>query len=84
MVFSVNEAAHNLGFRAGEPAYSVWQDLKDPDDILFLKPDYAKYRGRNELVAFILRRWDAKTESVGLDEFNLDVTDYSTRYQMDL
>jgi nucleotidyltransferase/DNA polymerase involved in DNA repair len=51
---------------------------------MFLKPDYAKYRGRNELVAFILRRWDARTESVGLDEFNLDVTDFSTRYQMDL
>lgn len=47
---------------------------------MFLKPDYAKYRGRNDLVAFILRRWDAKTESVGLDEFNIDVTDYSTRY----
>jgi len=80
MVLSANETAHNLGFTAGESAYLAWEQLQNPDDIVFLKPDYAKYRGRNELVAFLLRKWDAKAESVGLDEFNIDVTDFSTRY----
>jgi len=44
-----------------------------------LRPDYAKYRARNEVVAYILRKYDARAESVGLDEFNIDVTDYAAR-----
>jgi hypothetical protein len=44
-----------------------------------LRPDYAKYRARNEVVAYILRKYDARAESVGLDEFNIDVTDYAAQ-----
>lgn len=57
-----------------------FEQLKDPNELLILKPDYAKYRARNEVVAFMLRKFDAKVESVGLDEFNIDVTDYAARY----
>lgn len=80
MVLSANEAAQQLGFKAGEPAFVVWPEIENKEDVVMLKPDYAKYRGRNELVAFLLRRWDPKAESVGLDEFNIDVTDFSARF----
>lgn len=44
-----------------------------------MKPDYCKYRAFSELVASILRKIDLKTECVGLDEYNLDCTDYAAR-----
>ena len=52
--------------------------------LIFIKPDKEKYKrvSDNEFKV-ILREYDAKMESVGLDEANLDITEYLQRNQLD-
>jgi len=51
--------------------------------LIFIKPNYPKYRAASEGFKSILHRYDPKLESVGLDEANLDVTDYLIENNID-
>ena len=79
IILSANDAALELGVVVGQPGYLNRADSNISDHLTTLRPDYAKYRARNEVVAYILRKYDARAESVGLDEFNIDVTDYAAQ-----
>ena len=46
-------------------------------------PNYTKYRAASDEINAILKDYDPDLESVGLDEANLDITDYLRRNEMD-
>jgi len=43
---------------------------------VFVKPNYTKYREVSEDFKAVLKRYDLKLESCGLDEANLDLTEF--------
>ena len=45
-------------------------------DLIFIKPDYMKYKLDCEKIRFVLTSIDPEYESLGYDEASLDVTDY--------
>ena len=44
--------------------------------LVFVKPNYGKYRQVSDQFKSVLKRYDLKLESCGLDEANLDLTEY--------
>ena len=48
-----------------------------------MRPNYTKYRAASDEINTILKDYDPDLESVGLDEANLDITDYLWRNEMD-
>jgi DNA polymerase kappa len=45
---------------------------------VFVKPNYVKYREVSEEFKKVLQHYDPKLESCGLDEANLDLTEFLT------
>ena len=50
--------------------------------MVFVKPNYGKYREVSDQFKAVLRRYDLKLESCGLDEANLDLTEYLEENQL--
>jgi len=44
--------------------------------LVFVKPNYRKYREVSEEFRTVLKFYDPKLESCGLDEANLDLSEY--------
>ena len=44
--------------------------------LVFVKPNYKKYREVSDVFKRVLSRFDMKLESCGLDEANLDLTEF--------
>jgi len=51
--------------------------------LVFIKPNYPKYREVSERFKAVLRKYDNRMESCGLDEANLDLTEYLIENQLD-
>lgn len=51
--------------------------------LVFIKPNYPKYREASEHFKRVLCPFDPKLESCGLDEANLDLTDYLVDNKLD-
>jgi DNA polymerase kappa len=51
--------------------------------LVFIKPNYPKYRTASEDFKRVLYPFDCKLESCGLDEANLDLTDYLVEHKLD-
>ena len=51
--------------------------------LIFVKPNYPKYRELSEEFKAILKEYDLKLESCGLDEANCDLTEYLTENGLD-
>ena len=51
--------------------------------LIFIKPNYPKYRKASEDFKNILKKYDYRLESCGLDEANLDITDYLKEHKLD-
>lgn len=49
----------------------------------FVKPNYPRYREVSDEFKRILRHYDPKLESCGLDEANLDLTEYLKENNLD-
>lgn len=73
MILTTNYVARQFGVRSGVPGFI---GLKLCKELVFVKPDYPKYRAVSEVLHSILRKYDPLLEAVGLDEANLDVTEY--------
>lgn len=73
MIMTTNYKAREFGVRSGIPAFIGRRLCKE---LLFLKPNFPKYREASKQFKDVLREYDERFEEVGLDEANLDVTDY--------
>jgi DNA polymerase kappa len=51
--------------------------------LVFIKPNYPKYRQISDEFKAVLRQYDQKMESCGLDEANLDLTDFLVDNNLD-
>lgn len=73
MILTTNYCARTFGIRSGVPGF-IGQRLCPR--LIFMRPNYAKYRAASEEFHQVLNKFDPLLEAVGLDEANLDVTDY--------
>ncbi len=80
MIMTTNYIARKYGVRSGIPCFI---GKKLCPDIIFIKPDFSKYRKASEEFKSVLRQYDEFLETVGLDEANLDVTDYLIKHKID-
>ena len=74
MVQTANYEARKYGVKAAMPGFLAKQMCPN---LIFIKSDKGKYKRitENELLP-ILRKYDSKLSTLGLDEANLDVTNY--------
>lgn len=80
MIMTTNYVARNFGIRSGIPGFI---GKKLCPDLIFMKPDFTKYRKASSEIINILKMYDLFLESVGLDEANLDITDYLKNNDLD-
>ena len=74
MIQTTNYVARKWGVRSAMPGF-MGKQLCPP--LIFIKSDKPKYKRISELEFLpILRQYDPDLENVGLDEANLDVTEY--------
>lgn len=77
---TTNYVARNFGIRSGVPGFI---GKKLCPDLIFMKPDFIKYRKASSEIIQILKKYDPWLESIGLDEANLDITDYLKKNDLD-
>lgn len=80
MIMTTNYVARSFGVRSGVPGFI---GKKLCPELVFIKPNYQKYRLASEEFKSVLRQYDSTLEAVGLDEVNLDVTDYLIKNSLD-
>jgi DNA polymerase kappa len=73
MVMTTNYKAREFGVRSGIPSF-IGKRLCP--QIKYIRPNFAKYKEASKLFKSVLYQYDPKFEEVGLDEANLDVTDW--------
>ena len=79
MIMTANYKAREFGIRSGIPTF-VGRRLCQ--HLVFRKPDFVKYREISAQFKDILLEIDPALESCGLDEANLDVTDYLIKNEL--
>lgn len=80
MIMTTNYVARKFGVRSGVPSFI---GKKLCPDIIFIKPDFAKYRKASDEFKAVLFQYDENMEAIGLDEANLDVTSYLIKNKID-
>ena len=80
MILTTNYLARTHGVRSGVPGFI---GKKLCEELIFMKPNYPKYRAASEEFHSVLRKYDSQLEGVGLDEANLDVTEYLQKSNME-
>jgi len=80
MIMTTNYNARNYGIRSGVPGFI---GKKLCPNLIFMRPDYTKYRKASDEICVILKEYDPDMEVVGLDEANMDVTNYLQKNDMD-
>jgi DNA polymerase kappa len=81
MIQTTNYVARKYGVRSAMPGF---MGKKMCPDLHFIRPNKDKYKKvSDEEFKPILREYDDKLESVGLDEANIDVTDYLIQNGLD-
>ena len=73
MIQTSNYLARKFGIKAGMPGYI---GKKLCPGLIFISPDYVKYKIDCEKIRKVLESIDPEFESLGYDEASLDVTDY--------
>lgn len=80
MIQTTNYIARKYGVKSAMPGFI---GRKLCPHLIFVKPNYPKYRELSEEFKTILKEYDLKLESCGLDEANLDLTEYLTENGLD-
>jgi DNA polymerase kappa len=73
MIQTTNYIARKYGVKSAMPGF-IGRRLCP--HLVFIKPNYPKYREISEQFKAVLRKYDTRLESCGLDEANLDLTEY--------
>ena len=79
MIMTTNYFARSFGIRSGVPGFI---GKKLCPNLIFMRPNYTKYRIASDEIKAILKVYDPNLECVGLDEANLDITDYLVKNEM--
>ncbi len=79
MISTANYVARKFGVRSAMPGFI---GKKLCPDLVFVQCNYQKYREVSEQVMSILQEYDPNMECMGLDEANLDVTDYMKSHKL--
>lgn len=72
MISTANYVARKFGVRSAMPGFI---GKKLCEDLVFVKPNFAKYQVEGEKVREVFREFDPEFESLGLDEGHLRVTE---------
>lgn len=80
MIQTTNYIARKYGVKSAMPGF-IGRRLCP--HLVFIKPNYPKYRMISDQFKSVLREYDLKLESCGLDEANLDLTDYLVDNNLD-
>ncbi|CDW79370.1 dna polymerase iv kappa [Stylonychia lemnae] len=80
MIMTTNYIARKFGVRSGVPSF-IGKRLCP--ELMIIKPNFPKYRKASEQFKSVLLRYDENLESIGLDEVNMDVTDYLIKNKFD-
>ena len=73
MIQTTNYVARNYGVKSGMPGFI---GKKLCPSLVFIRPNYIKYRRVSDKMKGILAKYDEQLESQGLDEASIDVTQY--------
>ena len=73
MISTANYVARKFGVRSAMPGFIARRLCKD---LVIVKCNFEKYREVSHVFKEIIEQYDPEFESMGLDETNLDVTDY--------
>ena len=73
MIQTTNYLARNHGIKSGMPGFIGKKLCKD---LVFIKPNYIKYRAASDKMKEVLMKYDEQLESLGLDEASIDITQY--------
>jgi len=73
MISTANYVARKFGVRSAMPGFIA---LKLCPELIFLPHNGEKYRYYSKILMTMLRQYDPNLESMGLDEANLDLSDY--------
>ena len=80
MIQTTNYIARKYGVKSAMPGFI---GRKLCPHLVFVKPNYKKYREISDEFRKVLAEYDQKLEAVGLDEANLDLTDYLKENDLD-
>jgi DNA polymerase kappa len=73
MIATSNYVARKFGVRSAMPGYIGVQLCPE---LLLIPPNYHKYQAVSKVFRDIVAEYDPEFVSLGLDEVNMDVTDY--------
>ena len=73
MIATSNYVARKYGVRSAMPGYIGVQLCPD---LILIPPNYGKYQAVSKIFRDIVREYDPEFVSLGLDEVNMDVTDF--------
>ena len=80
MVSTANYIARGMGIRSGMPTFIA---KKLCDNLLIVRPNFVRYKEISDEMKTILREYDPDLESWGLDEANIDITEYLKKNGID-
>lgn len=80
MITTTNYIARKYGVKSAMPGFI---GRKLCPHLVFIKPNYPKYKHASDEFKKVLCPYDSKLESTGLDEANLDLTEYLVEHKMD-
>ena len=80
MISTANYVARKYGVRSAMPGFI---GLQLCPNLVLVKPNFQKYKAVSEIFRKIVVEYDPYFVSIGLDEVNLDVTDYLSQHGMD-
>ena len=80
MIQTTNYIARKYGVKSAMPGF-IGRRLCP--HLIFVKPNYPKYREVSDAFKRVLARYDSRLESCGLDEANLDLTDFLIEKDLD-
>jgi DNA polymerase kappa len=73
MIATSNYVARKFGVRSAMPGYIGVQLCPD---LVLVPPNYGKYQAVSKIFRDIVAEYDPEFVSLGLDEVNMDVTDF--------
>jgi DNA polymerase kappa len=71
MIQTTNYVARKAGVNSGMPGF---MGKRLCPELVFIKPNYCKYRDQASKMRNVLYKYDSDLEYVGLDEADMDVT----------
>ena len=80
MIQTTNYIARKYGVKSGMPGFI---GRKLCPHLVFVKPNYKKYRAVSDVFKGVIKEYDLHPECAGLDEANLDVTDFLQNNDLD-